>query len=92
LVLSPSTWEIQWHFSWVNIESLEVKNVDTGYFCVKFHLRSKAGRWFRVVAQEINKPPFLAELVRVCENETLPILVGGDFNIIIGPQEKKIKL
>jgi exonuclease III len=30
----------------------------------------------------------LAELVRICENEPLPMLVGGDFNIIRCPGEK----
>jgi exonuclease III len=39
-------------------------------------------------AQEAQKPPFLGELVRMCENETKPILIGGDFNIIHSPQEK----
>jgi exonuclease III len=28
------------------------------------------------------KPDFLAELVRTCDNETLPLLLGGDFNIL----------
>jgi hypothetical protein len=36
-------------------------------------------------AQDAQKPDFLAELVRTCENETLPILVGGYFNIIRRP-------
>jgi hypothetical protein len=39
-------------------------------------------------AQDIQKPPFLAELVRMCENQTLPMLIGGDFNIIRSPREK----
>jgi hypothetical protein len=39
-------------------------------------------------AQDVQKPPFLAELVRMCEKQTLPMLVGGDFNIIRSPQEK----
>jgi hypothetical protein len=39
-------------------------------------------------AQDRHKPAFLAELVRVCENETLPLMVGGDFNIIRRQEEK----
>jgi hypothetical protein len=39
-------------------------------------------------AQDRHKPSFLAELVRVCENETLPLMVGGDFNIIRRQEEK----
>jgi hypothetical protein len=77
----------------VNLESFSVKNVDSGDFCIKFHLRSKDGfEWNFVViygaAQEANKKPFLAELVRICENSALPMLVGGDFNIIRRPHEK----
>jgi hypothetical protein len=77
-----------------NVETLNVKNVDPGDFCVKFHLRSKVDgfEWSFVAvygaAQDAQKHDFLAELVRTCENETLPMLVGGDFNIIRNPQEK----
>jgi hypothetical protein len=39
-------------------------------------------------AQDRHKPSFLTELVRVCENETLPLMVGGDFNIIRRQEEK----
>jgi endonuclease/exonuclease/phosphatase family metal-dependent hydrolase len=39
-------------------------------------------------AQEANKPEFLAELVRICESDTLPMTVGGDFNIIRRQEEK----
>jgi exonuclease III len=79
-----------------NEESFHVKNVDNGEFCIKFHLRSKLDgfEWCFVAvygaAQELNKHPFLAELVRFCDNETLPIMVGGDFNIIRNPEEKNL--
>jgi hypothetical protein len=33
-------------------------------------------------AQDEQKPDFLAELVRMCEDEHLPLIVGDDFNII----------
>jgi hypothetical protein len=78
----------------INSEVLSVRNVDAGEFCVKLHLRSKLDgfEWsFMAVygaAQDVQKPPFLAELVRMCEKQTLPMLVGGDFNIIRSPQEK----
>jgi hypothetical protein len=39
-------------------------------------------------AQEEHKPEFLAELVRICEDESFPMLVGGDFNIIRRREEK----
>lgn len=77
----------------VNMESLSVREVDAGDFCVKFHLKSKDGFEWNFIAvygaaQEAQKPTFLAELVRVCESSSLPMLVGGDFNIIRGPHEK----
>ena len=71
-----------------------IEQVVSGDFSVKFHLRSKSDgfRWILVVvygaAQESKKPDFLAELVRICEGETLPMLVGGDFNIIRRQEEK----
>ena len=48
--------------------------------------------WVLVVvygaAQTDRKPDFLVELVRICENEELPMLVGDDFNIIRCQEEK----
>ena len=61
-----------------NSTSISVQNVVTGDFCVKFQLKSKVDGflWTLVVvygaAQNNLKPDFLAELVRICENETLP--------------------
>jgi hypothetical protein len=71
-----------------------VKKVSNGVFCVKFHVRSKdtGFDWVLVpvygAAQDDKKPDFLAELVRTCDNETLPLLIGGDFNIIRRKEEK----
>ena len=39
-------------------------------------------------AQDAQKPDFLAELFKNCENEDLPKLVGGDFSIIRREEEK----
>jgi hypothetical protein len=39
-------------------------------------------------AQVDQKAKILSELVRVCSKDTLPILIGGDFNIIRGPDKK----
>ena len=38
--------------------------------------------------KRIKKSNFLSEMVRVCSKETLPIIIGGDFNIIRRPDEK----
>jgi hypothetical protein len=77
-----------------NAASLQIQNVITSDRCVKFYVFSKIDnfKWVMVVvygaAQEEYKPEFLAELVRICEDEPLPMLVGGDFNIIRRQDEK----
>src|SRR3989337_356352 len=78
----------------VRCETLEVINVVRGDFAVKFRVRSKVDgfRWSLVAvygaAQPELKAEFLADLVWICGDETLPILVGGDFNIIRRRDEK----
>jgi hypothetical protein len=65
-----------------------VLKVSTGDFCVKLHIKCKRDgfEWLMVpvygAVLDAHKAEFLAELVRTCESETLPILVRGDFNII----------
>jgi hypothetical protein len=39
-----------------------------------------------------NKERFLAELVNTCSHETLPLLIGGDYNILRHPSEKTMIL
>jgi hypothetical protein len=39
-------------------------------------------------AQDDKKPDFLAELVRTCDNEEGPLLIGGDFNILRHKEDK----
>jgi exonuclease III len=39
-------------------------------------------------AQEEFKTTFLSELVRTCQQNTLPALIGGDFNIMRNSKEK----
>ena len=65
-----------------------------GDFAVNFRVRSKDDgfNWALVAvygaAQPELKPDFLAYVVRICGSEQLPILVGGDFNIIRRRDEK----
>jgi hypothetical protein len=71
-----------------------VKSFVAGDRCVKFYLSSKSDgfEWSLVVvygaAQDAKKGEFLAELVHFCEDDSLPMLVGGDFNIIRRREEK----
>lgn len=39
-------------------------------------------------AQEDLKQGFLTELAQLCSKDTVPLVVGGDFNILRGPHEK----
>ena len=77
-----------------NCATLCVQDVISGDFCIKFHIKSKCDGflWTFVIvygaAQDEHNPEFLAELVRICDNESQPMLVGGDFNIT-RPQEEK---
>ena len=78
----------------VRCETLEVLNVVRGDFAVKFRVKSKLDgfRWSLVAVYGAIQPElkhdFLADLVRICGDETVPILVGGDFNIIRRQDEK----
>jgi endonuclease/exonuclease/phosphatase family metal-dependent hydrolase len=72
---------------------LVINNVVCGDYCAKFYLKCKNDgfEWALVAvygaAQDANKTDFLAELVRICESESLPMMVGGDFNIIHRQEE-----
>ena len=78
----------------INSATLQVRNVEAGDFCVKLSIRSKGDcfDWVFVsvygTAKDAQKHAFLAKLARICEKESLPMLVGGDFNMIRKPEEK----
>ena len=65
-----------------------------GDFAVKFRVRSKADgfNWALVAvygaAQPELKPEFLADLVRICGSEQLPILVGVISTLLEGVRRK----
>ena len=77
-----------------NVSEFVIQDVVAGDFCVKIQIKNKldAFLWMLVIvygaAQDSLKPDFLAELVRICEKEERPMLVGGDFNIIRRQEEK----
>jgi exonuclease III len=78
----------------INNLTLEIKKVTTGDFCVKLYIRNKSDgfEWVFIpvygAAQEAHKPEFLSEIVRMCDNEPLPKILAGDFNIIRKPKDK----
>jgi hypothetical protein len=71
----------------INASSISVQDIIVGDMCAKFYVTSTCDnfKWVIVVVygatRDEHKADFLAELVRLCENESLPMLVGGDFNI-----------
>ena len=78
----------------VNADEIDVGSIEDGDFFVKFRLRNKLDgfKWVLVpvygAAQPEFKERFLTEVVQACNKEKLPLLLGGDFNIIRNPSEK----
>jgi hypothetical protein len=71
-----------------------VGNIEEGDFFIKFHLGNRSDDFHQCLvvvyaaAQPEFKEKFLTELVQACRKVSLPLLVGGDFNIIRSPSEK----
>ncbi|KAJ1293746.1 hypothetical protein BS78_01G092600 [Paspalum vaginatum] len=65
-----------------------------GEFYIKFHLCNKVDyfKWIPMAvygpAQDEFKSAFLTELVRACQHNPPPTLIGGDFNILRSSKEK----
>jgi len=77
-----------------NLSNFVVDKIESGDSFLKFNLTNKSDgfRWALMAvygaAQDEHKGAFLSELVRVCSDEVLPLVMGGDFNIIRYPSEK----
>lgn len=78
----------------VNKASVEVLKVVVGDYAVKFHVCWRLDGFKRSLiavygmAQQEFKLDFLVDLVCICVHERLPIMVGGDFNIIRCKEDK----
>jgi hypothetical protein len=78
----------------IDLSRFDIGAIEEGVFFVKFHLCNKEDsfKWALVAvygpAQEDQKPTFLSELVNMGSRENLPLLVGGDFNILRSRDEK----
>jgi hypothetical protein len=81
----------------INASTLQVNNVVQGNHCVNLNLKNKANgfEWALILvygaAQEEHIHHFLAELAKIYEDETLPMIVGGDFNILRRKEDKNNK-
>jgi exonuclease III len=78
----------------INEEKLEVVNWTVRKFSISVTIKNKkdAFSWNLVTvygsAYDENKQAFLDELESVCANNNLPILIGGDFNLVRELSEK----
>jgi hypothetical protein len=78
----------------INLQTFDIGQIEEGDFFIRFKLRHIEDDFqfnlFSVYgpAQNDQKSLFLSELVRICSKETLPVFMGGDFNIIRSPIEK----
>jgi exonuclease III len=78
----------------VHLLTFDIGEIEEGDFFIRFKLRHKEDDFkFNLIsvyapAQEDHKSNFLSEMVRVCSKKILPIIIGGDFNIIRRRNEK----
>jgi len=78
----------------VNLLSFDIGEIEEGDFLIRFKVRHREDDYkFNLIsvygpAQMDHKAQFLSEVVHVCSKEALPIVIGGDFNIIRRPDEK----
>jgi hypothetical protein len=78
----------------VNLDWLDVGGIEDGDFFVKFGVRDRRSdfKWVLVAvyraAQSKFKESFLTELVQAGSSESLPLCIGGDFNITRNSREK----
>ena len=68
------------------LERFDVGSFKQGELKIKWNVLVVYG-----AAQDENKIIFLAELSRFCASNSEPMVIGGDFNIIRNPSEKKIR-
>jgi len=72
----------------VDLNNFDIGAIVEGDFYVKFTLRVKSNDFKFVLyavygpAQLQNKCAFLVEIANTCSKETLPYIIGGDFNIM----------
>ena len=78
----------------INSTVLDLSIIVEGEFFIKFHLRNRCDdfKWILMAVygptHDEFKSAFLAELVRKCQQNPLPTLIGGDFNIMRHNKEK----
>jgi hypothetical protein len=72
----------------VDLHVLDIGAIDEEDYYVKFHLCNKSDSFKCALvvvygpAQDDQKERFLEEMVNMCSHENLPLMIGGDFNIL----------
>src|SRR5437667_109135 len=78
----------------VRVSSFDLSLIVEGEFFIKFHLTNQSDKfkWILMAvygpAQDDFKTTFLTELVRTCQHNSWPTLLGGDFNMMRHNKEK----
>ena len=78
----------------MDLRVYDIGSIDVGDFYVKFHLKNREDdfQWVLVAVYDAAQPQFkekfFNELIHAYKKEPLPILIGGDFNIIRHSSEK----
>ena len=78
----------------MDLNVFDIEAILEGHFYVKFTLRVKSNDFKFVLyavygpAQLQNKRAFLVEIANTCSKETLPYIIGGNFNIMRYPEDK----
>jgi hypothetical protein len=81
----------------VDLSAFDIGAIDEGDFYVKFTLRYKSSEFKFVLILFMDrhnyktKVPFLAEVANTCSKENLTFLIGGDFNIMRNPEDKRVE-
>jgi hypothetical protein len=95
--LDGTPWEVWGILLGVNMDLMDIGSIDDGDFFVKFRLRDRRNgfKWVLVavygVAQPEFKESFLAEMVRSCRSEKLPLCIGG-ISTLCGTAVKRIMI
>jgi hypothetical protein len=77
----------------VNLDVVRIIQIVHRNISVKFKLKNKCDnfQWILIAVYGLalkKKDNFLLELAHTCSTETLPLLVGGDFNVLRNPSKK----
>jgi exonuclease III len=78
----------------IHLLTFDIGEIEEGDLYIRFKVRHKEDDFrFNLIivygpVQVEHKSHFLPEMVRVCSKDALPIIIGGDFNIIRSSDEK----